>query len=151
MLNDRIDGGGRGGGNLPRRHVARGVDGATAAQELVEHHAEAVDVAPLVGLVAPARRLFGAHVGGGAEHGAFSRQVAVVVGEACQAEVGQAGPALAVEDHVGRLQVAVVDAVSVARGRPRRPGRGRSARPRSAPAATGNPSPGRACAPSTYS
>ena len=84
LLGDRGGRGrGRGRGVAPAGLTGlarlRRVGRATAVEELVEEHAQAVDVTPLVGQVAPAVGLLGAHVGGRAQDGAVVGQVRVEV------------------------------------------------------------------------
>ena len=83
---------------------------ALAGEQLVEHQAERVDVAPDRDLLA--RQLLRRHVGrrAGADLGAVDR-----LGEAGQPEVGDLGLAAAVDHHVGRLEIAVQDALRVGR------------------------------------
>ncbi len=81
-----------------RRHpgggLARQVDRPSPAEQLEEDHAEAVDVAPLVGQIALTAGLLGAHVGRGPEDRPVACQVRIEVGPPRQTEVGQVGPAL---------------------------------------------------------
>ena len=93
--------------------LGREVDRPSPAEQLEEDHAEAVDVAPLVGLVAPAAGLLGAHVGRGADDRPVACQVRVEVGPPRQSEVGQVGTAMVVDDDVVRLQVAMEDLLPV--------------------------------------
>ena len=85
-------------------------NGHVADEHLVEHDAERVDVGLAVDVVA--ERLLGRHVVGRAEHAPVGGQ-AVLVERAGDAEVGDLGRALAVDQHVLRLDVAVHDVVRV--------------------------------------
>jgi hypothetical protein len=76
----------------------------------VKHHAESVDVAPLVG--AGLFQLRG-HVAGGASDvgiGTVERERIVA---ACQAEIDELGCSVDVDDHVLRLEIAMNDAARV--------------------------------------
>ena len=86
------------------------VEGDVAREHLVEHDAERVDVRLAVDVVA--ERLLGRDVVRGAEHAALGGQAAVVH-RAGDAEVGDLGRALLVDEDVLRLDVAVDDAAPV--------------------------------------
>ena len=86
------------------------VEGDVAREHLVEDDAERVDVGLAVDVVA--QRLLGRDVVGRAEHAAVGGQ-AVVAQRAGDAEVGDLGRALGVEQDVLRLDVAVHDLVRV--------------------------------------
>jgi hypothetical protein len=86
------------------------VEGNVAGEHLEEDDAERVDVRLPVDVVA--QRLLGRHVVRRAEHAAVRRE-AVVVERAGDAEVGDLGRALLVDQDVLRLDVAVDDAARV--------------------------------------
>ena len=88
------------------------VDGRAERQQLVERHAQRVDVGPAVDHHPPAQGLLGAHVPQRAQDVAGERQP-VVAADLRQAEVGDPEPALGVEQQVARLDVAVEDAAGV--------------------------------------
>ena len=91
-------------------------NGASPDEHLVEHDPERVDVRLLGHVVA--ERLLGGHVVGGAEHAAGGRQ-ALGLERARDAEVGDLGAPVAVDQDVLRLDVAVDELVLVrARQRP---------------------------------
>ena len=102
--------GGEGGNVLDRM-------GMRAAQELVENHPETVDVARRADVVGLAGALLGAHVEDRADQLAFGRGFVgpgqVGIGEAGDAEIDDLGVAPRVDQQVGRLQVAVDDALFV--------------------------------------
>ena len=83
------------------------VERALTGEDLVEHEAERVDIAPRRDLVAG--ELLGRHVGRRAGADRFARR-------AREPEVGDADLARAVEHHVGRLEIAVDDVALVRRG-----------------------------------
>ena len=86
---------------------------SSAAEQLVEDDAEAVDVAPLVGLPAQADGLLGAHVGRRADDHAVAGEVGLDVGPTRQAEIDQPRPPAVVDHHVAGLEVAMDDAHAV--------------------------------------
>ena len=84
-------------------------EGQLSGQALVEHHAEGIDVGAGIHL-APIVDLLGGHVVRCAQRHARGGQGQHAAGEDLgQAEVGQPGLALLVDQDVGRLQVAVND------------------------------------------
>ena len=89
------------------------VEGAPTGQALVEHRAHGVDVGALAHGARLAARLLGRHVGRRAEEVAALGQVARHLHLARQAEVHQARVAALVDQDVGRLDVAVHQAVGV--------------------------------------
>ena len=97
--------------------VEEGVDRRVASERrrasdgFVEHRPQAINIRAGVDLADATGGLFGRHRGGGAEDGAGGRGVAVV--PAGEAEVGEVGGAVAVEEDVRRFDVAVEDAVVV--------------------------------------
>ena len=100
--------------DLAERLVDRvGLERRPAGEQGVEHGAQAVDVGRRGDLAPRAGDLLGRHVRRRAQDQAGLRDPAVVLEAAGQAEVGDVGPALAVEQDVGRLQVAVEDAAQV--------------------------------------
>ena len=99
--------------DYPGGGLAREIGRTLATEQLEEDHTQAVDIAPLVGQVAPAAGLLGAHVGRRPQDGAVAGQVRLEVGPPRQAEVGQPGPPLLVDEHVRRLQVAVEHPLAV--------------------------------------
>ena len=82
-----------------------------ARQQLVKHHAEAVDVAAGADLVQEALGLFGGHVGRRSKNCAGPGESGRVgaTGLPGKAEVGQDGLSLRIDDHVGRLKIAMDD------------------------------------------
>src|SRR5437762_2482257 len=80
-------------------------------EELIEHDAGREDVrAPIDRL---ALDLFRRHVGRGSDHGAGARRLALLalrLGDAGDAEIGQFGVAAGIDQDIGRLDVAVDDA-----------------------------------------
>ena len=97
----------------PERSVGGHVGGPFAADQLVEDDAQAVEVAPAVGLVGPAGGGLGAHVLGRPQDRPFQGQVGFEVASTGQAEVGQPSPTRVVDQDVGRLQVAMKDPSAV--------------------------------------
>ena len=89
--------------DLPRASA----EGQHARQQLVENDAEAVDVAAAVDLVGLAPGLLGTHVGRRPQKLAVHRQGALAGIPGGQAEVGDAGLALRVDQEIGWFQVAV--------------------------------------------
>jgi hypothetical protein len=92
------------------RDLRLAVERDVADEHLVQHHAQRVDVRLAVDVVA--ERLLGRHVVGRAEHAPVGRQ-ALLVERAGDSEVGDLGGALAVDQHVLRLHVAMHDVVRV--------------------------------------
>ena len=84
-----------------------------AGEQLEQDHAERINVAAAVGRVGFALSLFGRHVGGRAEDLAVHRHRDFAHFAAGQAEVHEVRLAIAVDHDVGRLQVAVDDALLV--------------------------------------
>ena len=111
-------------GRLGMARVLR-IRRAPAVEQLVKEHAQAVDVTPLVGRVALAVGLLGAHVGGSAQDGPVAGQVRVdlFVASPGRNQSGEAAPL--VQQHVVRLHVAMGNAAAV-RIVERMEGRGRS-------------------------
>ena len=96
--------------DLPQERLPVGaVEDRPQRQQLVQRRAERVDVGAVVDQDALAGRLLGAHVAQRAEQVAGLRQAGVGV-ELGQAEVGDPDVAAAVDQQVGRLDVAVDDA-----------------------------------------
>ena len=101
----------------PRAQLDRrgGPERAAAGQQLVEHHPEGVEVGPVVHRAEPLAQLLGGHVGQrpGGRH--VPQQVLLHDGDA---EVGQVGPPLRVDQDVRRLDVPVDEPrlVGVAQG-----------------------------------
>ena len=89
--------------------VVAAVEGGPQRQQLVEGHAQGVDVGPLIDDPAPGQGLLGAHVAERPDHVAGARE-AEVAGESRQAEVGDPDRAVGVDQEVGRLDVAMEDA-----------------------------------------
>ena len=92
--------------------AVRGGEGGLEREQLVERGAEGVDVAAVVDDHALGERLLGAHVAERAEQVAGHRHAGVLF-DAGQAEVGDPELAGVVDQEVGRLDVAVEDAVLV--------------------------------------
>ena len=117
-------------------------NGSRPVEQLVEDHAQAVDVAAGVGVVAAAGRLLRRHVRQRAQDAAVGgRRRLGLVGplvQPRQAEVEHVRLAGVIDEDVARLQVAVADALARGRTRPRRRS-GRPGRPprRGSPAAGG--------------
>lgn len=84
-----------------------------AAKHLVEDHAEAVLVAGRLDLVAPAGRLLGGEIGRSSQDRAGPSQLRSAGAQVGEAEVGQVGTVLGVQEHVRGLHVAVDDALLV--------------------------------------
>src|SRR5262249_60804925 len=80
-----------------------------AGEQSVHLGPGAVDVGVRADFFGPAAGVLGGHVGGRAEDGAGARR-AVAAEALGQSEVGDLGPAVGVEQDVGRLEVAVDDA-----------------------------------------
>ena len=81
-----------------------------AAQQLVQHHAQAEDIGPAVDQMPFATGLLRTHIGGGTRQSGLGGNL--VFGQS-QAEVRQVRTAGGVDQDVGRLDVAVVDLVLV--------------------------------------
>ena len=94
-------------------HPGVAAEGKLAGEELEEDHAERIDIAAAVGGVGFALGLFGRHVGRRAEDLAVHRDGDFADFAARQAEVHEVRLAVAVDHDVGRLQVAVDDALLV--------------------------------------
>ena len=92
------------------RDLVLAVERDVAREHLEQHDAERVDVGLAVDVVA--ERLLGRDVVGGPEHAAVGGQP-LLVERARDAEVGDLGRALRVDEHVLRLDVAVHDAAVV--------------------------------------
>ena len=92
-----------------QEHPGGAAERRLAGHQLIKHDPEAVDVAPTVGPMAVAAGLLGRDVGGRAEDLALQRQGALVPASPGQAEVGDVGAAVAVDQDVRRLEVAVDD------------------------------------------
>ncbi len=97
----------------PVRGVGGHVGRSLAANQLVEDDSQAVEVAPAVGVVGPARGGLGAHVLGRPQDGPFDGEVGFEVAPTGQAEVGQSGSTRLIDQHVGRLEVAMEDTTTV--------------------------------------
>ena len=127
-LDDRLELGGRGGAGLPqRRRFGRqdlhedigdgfAVERPLSAQEHVERGRQRIDVAPLVHLAGPSRRLLGRHERRGPEDRAADRGVALGGRELGQPEVHDVEASLGVDHQVLGLEVAVDDAPLVGVG-----------------------------------
>ena len=119
-----------------RRRV-RCLERQLAGEHQVADDAERIDVAAAVGL-ALAERLLGRHVRRRADRDARDRELRVALGRARDAEVGDhRAPALAIDQNVLRLDVAVHDAVARARTRARPRPRAARAAPRRSSCAAG--------------
>jgi hypothetical protein len=92
------------------RDLVLAVEGDVAGEHLEQHDAEGVDVGLAVDVVA--QRLLGRHVVRGAEHAPVGGQP-LLVERAGDAEVGDLGRALLVDQDVLRLDVAVDDVARV--------------------------------------
>ena len=107
----------RDGGFLrgPAQGLQRGCGGkrGLAAQQFVQDGTQAVDIAGDRGLGRPAPGHFRRQVVGGAENGEGMGEAAVLVGQPGQPEIGHVRLANGVEEDVGRLEIAVEDAVLV--------------------------------------
>ena len=100
-----------------RRHDVLAAEGHPSRTHAIEDAAEAEEVAAAIDLLAAG--LFRRHERGGAEDGPGLRQVGIVGGGASQAEVEDLDPpALPFKPDVGRLDVAVDQAVPVCDGKP---------------------------------
>ena len=84
-----------------------------AREQVIENRAERIDVAAPADQAALGRGLLRRHVVGRAEHLAAQGQFAVVMQPLGQAEVGHARLVERVDQHVGRLEVAVQNAAFV--------------------------------------
>ena len=91
----------------------RSVERYAAGDRLVKDGAQGEDVASSVDLVRVPAGLLRGHVGRGPHDGAALREVRLGVGGLRQAEVGDLGDAVRVDQDVRRLDVAVDDAVLV--------------------------------------
>ena len=89
--------------HLVQQHPRRAAERQLAGQQLVEDHAQAVDVAAAVDAVRLAPGLLGAHVGRRAQHLAVDRHRDLARLALGQAEVHQVRPAVAVEHDVDGL------------------------------------------------
>jgi len=111
-----------GGVPVEHRHEGRPGERQRAGDQLVEHHAEAVEVGPLVHLVA--QRLLRRHVVGRAQKRAGASQPRLAHHQLGDAEVEQLHLVAAArqrdQEDVGRLQVAVNDPGRVRRAEPGR-------------------------------
>ena len=85
------------------------VEGGLQGQELVEGHAQCINVGALVNDAAPGQGLLGAHVAQCPDHVAGVRQ-AEIAGKPSQAKVGDPEGALRIDQEVSRLDVAMKDA-----------------------------------------
>ena len=94
-------------------HPGVAAEGEFAGEELEQDDAERIHVAAAVGGVGFALGLFGRHVGGRAEDLAVHRDGDFAHFAAGQAEVHEVRLAVAIDHDVGRLQVAVDDALLV--------------------------------------
>jgi hypothetical protein len=103
--------------HLDERERVVGDKREAAGEHLEEEHAERVDVARRPGR--HPGRLLGRDVRGSAEHGARVGERSRSRCAAHEAEVGELGPVLGVEQHVGRLEVAVDELPRVEMGKPR--------------------------------
>ena len=77
-------------------------------EQLVECHAERINVGPLVDDAAPGQGLLRAHVAESPDHVAGVRQTEIA-GKARQAEIGDPERAVVVDQEVGRLDIAMED------------------------------------------
>jgi hypothetical protein len=82
-----------------------------AAQELVELYAQTLLIAGGLSLVALAAGLLGSEISGRAQDRADLRQLDAAGRQASQTEVGQVRSVVGVEQHVGRLDVAMDDSL----------------------------------------
>ena len=88
-------------------------EGLLAGEHLVEHHAQAVNVATGIDLLA--HRLLGRHVGGCAQHDAVVGRFGCRMQVFGDAEVGQCQRTVGAQHHVVGLEVAMHDAGMVCR------------------------------------
>ena len=99
--------------HLVQQHPRRAAERQLAGQQLVEDHAEAVDVGAAVDLVRLAAGLLGAHVGGRAQHLALERHRDLARVALGQAEVHDVRAARRRRHDVRRLDVAMDHALLV--------------------------------------
>ena len=88
-------------------HPIGAYEGQAACQHLKGQDAHRVDVTAAVDLVP--HHLLGCHIAGSADGEPDGGQVGRLTGAAGQAEVGEHGAAVGVDEHVGGLEVAVND------------------------------------------
>ena len=96
---------------LHDREVVGAFKGLDAGQQLVEDHAGGEQIGPRVHL--QALHLLGRHVLQGADHRALGSRGIARVGDTGDAEITELDPSTGIEHHVGRLDVAVDDALLV--------------------------------------
>ncbi len=103
----------------PGPHGVERIDHALAAKrglaghQRVEDRAQAINVRRQGDRPTATRRLLGAHVGRRAQDRAAGRQLVVGLDQLGQAEVGDVGVPVSVDQDIGRLQVAVEDSAHV--------------------------------------
>ena len=93
-----------------------GVEGRVAGEQAIQDGAGGIDVGGGADLVRLAGGLFGGHVGGGPQHLAGHGQIADPFDLLGEAEVGDLGAAVLVQQDVAGLEVAVNDAALVGVG-----------------------------------
>ncbi len=98
---------------LHHEHPRIAAERKLAGEQLEEDHAEAVNIASAVGLVAFAARLLGGHVRRSAEHAAVDRERELAGVALGQAKIHDVRLAFEIDHHVARLEIAMDDALLV--------------------------------------